>query len=214
MSTTIQILIIEDNPAFAESLMTMIEISHNMSCSAVYGSAEKCMTALTSTAPPVADLVLLDLHLPGKNGLTLVPMLRKFLPDADILVLTQDDDYLTTLEAIRLGVAGYILKDSSITEIRDAIQDIHDGAGIIDPQLSRMIFNALSSDKLPVKNPLNSGELEVLELLAMGYIKKEIAERLNLSYRSVSKKTERIYKKMQVPNVAAAVAAAIRKGLI
>lgn len=214
MNGTIRILIVEDNQVFAESLTTMIEIAHNMTLTATYGSAEKCMAAINSESPPESDLILLDLHLPGKNGITLIPTLRKTLPDADILILTQDDDHLTTLEAIRLGVAGYILKDSSITEIRDAIQDVHDGASIIDPQLSRLVLNALSSNKFTLPNPLNAGEQSVLDLLAMGYIKKEIADRLNMSYRSVSKKTERIYKKLQVPNVAAAVATAIRKGLI
>lgn len=214
MNEPIQIAIVEDNHAFAKSLRKMMEISGNLSCSACFSNAEDCVSALKSEASLEADVILLDLHLPGKNGLTLVPILRQTLPEADIIVLTQNDNYLTTLEAIRLGVSGYILKDSSIAEIRNAIADVHAGASVIDPQLSRIVLNALSSDESPENNVLSTREKQVLELMAMGYVKKEVADKLDLSYRTVAQYTENIYKKLQVPNVAAAVATAIRKGLI
>lgn len=214
MNTLIKTVIVEDNPAFAGTLATMIDISDQLSATAVYGSAEKCLAALDGGQKPEADVILLDLHLPGKNGLTLVPVFQHHLPDANIIVLTQNDDYLTTLEAIKLGVSGYILKDASIREIRQAILEVNNGASIIDPQLSRVVLNALSSENYTQSNPLSVREKSVLELLAMGYVKKEVAERLDLSYRTIAQSTERIYKKLQVPNVAAAVATAIRKGLI
>jgi DNA-binding NarL/FixJ family response regulator len=125
-------------------------------------------------------------------------------------VLTSDRDYHTTIEAIRLGVSGYILKNASIGEIRSAIYELNDGASIIDPQLARLVLNALCSDSTGGYGPLSEREHQVLELMAMGFVKKQVADRLDISYSAVAQYTESIYKKLQVPNVAAA----IRKGLI
>lgn len=214
MSNDIQIMIVEDNAAFAKSLCNMLKISEGMSCAVRFDSAETVLNRLQSGGFPETDLILLDLNLPGKNGLTLVPSLRQELPDADILILTQNDDYLKTLEAIRLGVSGYILKSASISEIRSAILEVAGGGSVIDSQLSRLVLNTLSNTPFNKETPLSNRERQVLELMAMGYVKKEVADKLELSYRTVAQYTESIYKKLQVPNVAAAVASAIRKGLI
>ena len=214
MSNPIRIIIVEDNKAFAASLNKMLRISDNMSCLATYHSVEACIKALNEGSMPESDILLLDLHLPGENGLKLVPFLRESMPEMDIIVLTQNDDYLTTLEAIKLGVSGYILKSSSISDIRTAIWEVNEGGSVIDPQLSRLVLSSLSSEKHNGQSILSSRERQVLELLALGYVKKEVADKLDISYRTVAQYTESIYKKLQVPNVTAAVAAAIRKGLI
>ncbi len=215
MSETIKILIIEDNPQYTQSLQTMISVSEQMEFVASYNSAEDFLETLNDNCNQVIDIVLLDLNLPEKSGLQLVPIIRKELPEANILILTQNNNYHTTIEAIRLGVAGYLLKDSPIASIREAIAELHQGHCIIDPQLSKIVLKALSGNtEVDDENVLTKRELQVLELLAMGYVKKEVAERMDVSYRTISQYTESIYKKLQVPNVAAAVAAGIRKGMI
>jgi DNA-binding NarL/FixJ family response regulator len=193
----------------------MIELSEHMAFQASYSSTEAYLEGLSENTVEVCDIILLDLHLPGKSGIQLIPTLRKEMPDTDILVLTQNDDYYTTIEAIRLGVAGYLLKDSPVASIREAIIEINKGSSIIDPQLSRIVLKALSGNPdLSDEQLLTNREQQVLELLAIGYVKKEVAERMKVSYRTIAQYTESIYKKLQVANVAAAVAAAIRKGLI
>lgn len=215
MNELIQIAIVEDNAAFAESMLNIIDCTDDLNCRAVFNSGESFLEQLRTDSLSEVGLILLDLHLPGKNGLVLVPTIQQELPHAHILILTQNDDYLTTLEAIRLGVAGYILKSASIAEIRNAIREVYDGGSVIDPQLSRLVLKTLSSDNQEEsENMLSKRERQVLELMAMGYVKKEVAARLAISYRTVAQYTESIYKKLQVPNVAAAVASAIRKGLI
>jgi DNA-binding NarL/FixJ family response regulator len=212
MTDPIRVLIIEDNRQYTESLNFMIQLSDRMEWVASYSSAE----AYLESPREKADIVLLDLQLPGKSGLQLVPVIRKEIPDSHILVLTQQNDYHTTLEAIRLGVSGYLLKDAPIASIREAIIEVHEGGGrVIDPQLSRIVLNALSGDSDAEADPLlTSREKQVLELMAVGYVKKEVAGLMKVSYSAVAQYTESIYKKLQVPNVAAAVATAIRKGLI
>ncbi len=215
MSDIIKILIIEDNKPYTQSLQRMIEMSERLEHIDSFPNAADFIDRLGDNAFDEVDVVLLDLHMPGKSGFQLIPILRKEMPDSNILILTQNDDYHATLEAIRMGVSGYILKDSGIAAIRSAIIEVHEGGSVIDSQLSRIVLKTLSSgDESDEDNVLSSRERQVLELLAAGYVKKEVADRLELSYRTIAQYTESIYKKLQVPNIAAAVAAAIRKGLI
>ena len=214
MSNPIRVVVVEDNKRFAESLKEIVEMETGMTWVTRFASSEACLNAFNKEQVPEVDVVLLDLQLPGKNGLTLVPTLKEVVPGANILVLTQNDDYHTTLEAIRLGVSGYILKNAGIADIRNAIREVHEGGSVIDPQLSRLVLNALTSDDSTIDNPLSHRERQVLELLAMGYVKKEVADQLDLSYRAVALYTENVYKKLQVPNIAAAVATAYRRNLI
>lgn len=214
MKPPIRIAAVEDNPAYARSIQEIITISDGMECCGVYQSAEECTEAFQSANPPQVNVILLDLKLRGKSGMTLIPFLRKAAPEAGILVLTSNDDYRTTLEAIQLGVVGYVLKDTPVAALRQAILDVHEGGTVIDPQLSRLVLNAFQDKGSGDDNPLSKREREVLELMALGYVKKDVANELGLSYSAVALYTANIYEKLQVPNIAAAVSTAIRKGLI
>jgi DNA-binding NarL/FixJ family response regulator len=214
MNPPIKIAVVEDNPAYARSIQEIISISEGMECSGAYRNAEDCIHAFQSANPPQANVVLLDLKLPGKSGMSLIPFLRQTAPHAGILVLTSNDDYRTTLEAIQLGVVGYVLKDTPVAALRQAILDVHEGGTVIDPQLSRLVLKAFQDKGNGEDNPLSKRERQVLELMAMGYAKKDVANELGISYSAVALYTEKIYAKLQVPNIAAAVSTAIRKGLI
>ena len=214
MSHSIKIAVVEDNPAYARSIQEVIRTGNGMECTGVYYNTDECSSAFQGDDAPEADVVLLDLNLPGKGGLTLVPILKSCLPDINILVLTHNDDYRTVLEAIQLGVAGYILKDAPIVDIRRAIVEVNDGGSVIDPQLSRLVLKAFNNEEIETDNPLTKREVQVLEFMALGYVKKEVADKLGISYSAVALYTANIYEKLQVPNIAAAVGAAIRKGLI
>lgn len=214
MNDTIRIMIVEDNQAFTESLKNMIKLSSNSTCVATFDNAEDCLSAFESNHAPEADIILLDLQLPGKNGMSLIPVLHQQAPKLRIIVLTQNDDYHTALEAIRIGVSGYLVKDLPIADIRSAISEIHNGGSVIDPVLSQAVLTVLNSKNFIDNNPLSPQERKVLELMAMGYVKKEVADSLELSYSAVALYTQNIYKKLQAPNITAAVASAIRKGLI
>ncbi|MEO0509650.1 MAG: response regulator transcription factor [Verrucomicrobiota bacterium] len=215
MHRVIRIITIEDNIAYRQSLQDTIEAAPDMLLAANFGRGEEAVEALRegySTLRP--HIILLDLQLPGRNGVDFIPVLKQIVPNVEIIVLTQDDNYLRTLEAIRLGVAGYLLKSVSINEIWNAIREVNEGGNVIDPRLSRLVLKVLTSSEAPEENPLSEREQQVLEQLAMGFVKKEIAENLELSIHTINRYSENLYKKLQVTNVAAAVATAIRKGLI
>jgi len=215
MKKPVSILIIEDNRRYTESLKRMIQLTDGMTLAADYHDGEQFRKELNEEVRRETEVIILDLNLPGDSGLELLPMIREEIPQGQILVLTQKSDHQSTLEAIRLGASGYLLKKSSIAIIREAIFEVHGGGCLIDPKLSKAMLKAMDHPSLAAKEKmLTEREEQVLELLAQGLVKKEVAEQMAVSYSSVAQYTEAIYKKLQVSNVAAAVATAIRKGLI
>ena len=214
MSPPIRIIVVEDNKPYAESLREMSEMSDMLEWLGVYQSAEDCLAAFEEERMKSADVLLLDLQLPGKSGMSLIPHLRRTFPKLRILILTRNEDHLTALEAIQLGVGGYVLKDATIRAIRRAIIEVHHDGCVIDPQLSRLVLRAADAGVPAGENPLSKREREVLELLSTGLVKKEVADSLGIGYSAVALYTANIFRKLEVENVAAAIATAIRKRLI
>ncbi len=218
MSETISISVVEDNPSYAQAIQDVISASPGMQCVSTHRNATECEQAFRSKPSPHADIILLDLRLPDRNGMDLIPMLKECSPNTGIVILTSNDDYRVVLKAIQLGVLGYVLKDAPIADLRRAIVECHKGGCVIDPQLSRYVLKALSTDSDIADgesdSPLTERERQVLELMALGHVKKEVADELGISYSAVALYTANIYQKLQVPNIAAAVASAIRKGII
>lgn len=208
----IKIIAVEDSIPFAQSLKDIIDMTDGLEWVAHYTHGELLIERLKSDTSSV-DMILLDLNLSDESGLKFIPTIKSLCPDLAIVILTQSDDPQNTLEAIHLGVAGYILKDSTLAYLRSAILDIYNGGCVIDPVLSKQVLKALTHQN-HIENPLSKREMEVLNLLSLGLVKKEVAQQLGLSYRAVALYTENIYKKLQVQNVAAAIAKAIRKGML
>jgi DNA-binding NarL/FixJ family response regulator len=209
----ISLSLIEDNANYLTFLKEFIQLEPQLELKHCYVSAEDFLANMEVCCEDT-NILFLDLNLPGQDGLSVIPSIKNYKPDLNIIVLTGQNHYLKTLEAIQLGVSGYLLKDSPIDEIRRAITDVHEGGCVIDPKLSKLVLTTLTNSKQFEENPLSQREVQVLEYLALGKVKKEVAKELDLSYRAIALYTENIYKKLQVSNVAAAVATAIRKGFI
>ncbi|MGZ0657353.1 response regulator [Coraliomargarita sp. W4R53] len=210
----IDLLIVEDNTAYLNTLKEMIQLTDDMQCLDAWCTAESAIAGIQEGDFPPETILLLDLHLPGSSGLSLVPSFQKAYPEGNIIIITQEDNECLVLEAIQIGVVGYLLKNSPIGQIREAIRDIHAGGSIIDPKMSRYIIQALSGNLSNDSNILSPREVQVLELMAIGKVKKEVAHELGLSYHAVALYTRNIYQKLKVPNITAAVAKAIRRRLI
>jgi DNA-binding NarL/FixJ family response regulator len=210
----IEILIVEDNAAYLDTLKEMIEATDDMTLHTAWRSAESAVNALCHGDFPSEALLLLDLNLPWDGGLSVIPAFRKACPEGNVVVLTQNDNELVVLEAIQAGAVGYLLKDSPIAELRAAIRDIHGGGSVIDAKFSRYVLQALGGHTESNQEVLSPREHQVLELMAMGKGKKEVADQLDISYHAVALYTRNIYKKLESPNITAAVATAIRRGLI
>lgn len=211
-----RIMLVEDNPAYRSVVERAIERDPQLVLAEVAGTAERAISilqdAVTDEAPHV---ILLDLNLPGISGIDAIPQIKKLSPVSRIIALTQSDHEADVVQAITCGASGYLLKSSTIAEIKDAIHLVIGGGAMLDARVAKYIVSKLQ-ETLPchaITELLTQRESEVLYLLAEGQVKKEIARQLDISYNTVVTHVAHIYEKLGVQNSPAAVAKAFRMGL-
>ena len=213
----LRVVLIEDHPQYRETLELALSHSGDIQLLDSFGTAERALDALRDRAawnPP--DVILLDLHLPGMQGLEAIGLLKKCLPKAKIIVLTQSDREADVLAAISRGAAGYLLKSATVREILASVRQGAEGGSPLDARIAGYILNTLRT-KLPrqqMEDLLTERELEVLGLLAEGLAKKEIGEKLGISPTTVVTHVTHIYEKLNVQNAPAAVAKAFSSGIL
>lgn len=212
----LHIILIEDNPNYRKVLREALDDSEYVTIGNDFGNCERALKYLASATTVPPDVVLLDLELPGMGGLDAIAPIQTQCPKTRIIVLTRSEDETKVVQAISRGASGYLLKSSSLEKIEQSIQDVGAGGASLDPLVANYILRAFQTARpeQTVENGLSKRQLEVLELLAEGLLKKEIADRLDLSYHTVVMHVRHIYDKLQVQNVSAAVAKAIKRGII
>jgi DNA-binding NarL/FixJ family response regulator len=213
----IRIMVVEDNTIFRHAIASSLDKQPEFTCLAEAPSSDEAFRLLTEDSIH-PDIILLDLEMPGTHGLDAIPHLLELAPQCKIIILSQSDREVHVLQAITRGASGYLLKTATRKEISNSIQEVWKGGASIDPKVAQITLKAIRriQPEAPEEDDtlLTARELEVLQLLSEGYVKKEIADQLDLSSHAVDKRMRRIYTKLQVQNVAAAVATTIRKGLI
>ena len=207
------ICLIEDHQDYRRVLQLAIQQSAHLTCELAFSSIEAC---LDQVLPPArVDVILLDLGLPGMHGVTGIPTLLERFPAAKILVITVYDHKPVVLQALAAGASGYLLKADHIDTILRGIAEVLAGGAPLNSHIARMIlttFNAVTPTT--PETDLTDRERETLSLLVKGFIKKEIADQLGVSYHTVDTHVRNIYSKLQVHNLSGAVAKAMRQGLI
>ncbi|WP_372808458.1 response regulator [Pontiella sp.] len=208
MKPTIRVMLVEDNPEYREVIKLALEDETDIELISQFGTSEIALRSLQELSTRKApDLVLLDLRLPGMDGLDSLPYFRSALPDAKIIILTQSDDQADVLRAIGRGASGYLLKSATLSQITDGIRSVMKGGAPLDAGVARFIVASLQS-KLPndqVAIDLSPREYEILTLIGDGLVKKEIAEQLNISYSTVDTHVAHIYEKLEVSNAPSAI---------
>jgi len=216
MVKTIQVMLVEDHPEYRDTVEFALEKESDMELSSQFGTAERALHHLQDQhAAAKADIVLLDLNLPGISGLESISQFRSTAPNVRIIVLTQSDNEADVLRAISLGASGYLLKSSALRTITDDIRIVMEGGATLDGKVASYIFNKLRTQLPPgeMDAVLTERETEVLSLLSEGLGRKEIAKRLFIANRTVSSHIESIYEKLGVKNGPAAISRAFRLGL-
>lgn len=217
MSSACRIILIEDNREYRDAIEFAVDGEADLDIVSAFSSAELVLKSLESNiATKEPDIVLLDLNLPGISGLEAIPYLRDCLPDSKIIVLSQSDSEADVLRAMTLGCSGYLLKSSTVDQIKDGIRTVIEGGKTLDPFIANYIIKVLQTRPLrAVASRLLSGrESEVLELLADGLQKKEIANQLNISSLTVDSHVRHIYEKLDANNAPAAVSKAYQIGIL
>jgi DNA-binding NarL/FixJ family response regulator len=216
MKTRIRVMLVEDNPRYREVIALALKQEPGLQLACQFGTAEIALRSLRDEArAELPDLVLLDLRLPGMDGIEALPQFLSVAPDTKIIILTQSDNEADVLRAISLGASGYLLKSSTVTAIIDGIRSVMNGGASLDAGVARFILNTLKT-RLPTESAgglLTDRQREILTLLGEGLLKKEIADRLKISYATVDEHVAHIYARLGVRNAPAAVNQAHLLGL-
>jgi RNA polymerase sigma factor (sigma-70 family) len=201
----ISVSIVEDNDKLRATLARVIERADGFRCASHYASAEDALADLPKARP---EVVLMDINLPGMNGVDCVRQLKTSLPGLQVMMLTVYEDTENIFNALAAGANGYMLKRSSSKELLEAIREVHRGGSPMTTHIARKVVQSFQRSAASTASTENLSEREqqVLDLLAQGLIYKEIAEKLGISYETVHTYIRRIYEKLQVRTRTEAVA--------
>jgi len=205
----ITVSIVEDNDKLRGTLAKVIGRAEGFRFLSDYGNAEDALADLPKAKP---EVVLMDINLPGMNGVECVRQLKATLPQIQVMMLTVYEDTENIFNALAAGANGYMLKRTPTKELIEAIHEMHRGGSPMTTHIARLVVK--SFQKPVAAAPAASGDLaelsereqQVLDLLSQGLIYKEIADKLNIGYETVHTYIRRIYEKLQVRTRTEAVA--------
>lgn len=216
MTAPIRILVTDDHAVLRAGLTALLNAEADFT---VIGEAADGSESLRVAQALQPDVILLDINMPGVNGLDALPLLRQIAPQSRVLVLTMHDDITYLRQVLRAGGAGYVLKQAADKELLSAIRTVHNGGTYLHPAHAQALLN----DPVPAPAPnrddqglsqLSEREQETLKLIAFGYSNKEIAEKLFLSVKTVETYKARIMEKLELTTRAALVRFALQHKLL
>ena len=212
----ISVWLVEDNEVFRRNVQRVINGLDGMTCDGSFDSAEATFAALQTN--PAPDVILLDVQLPGVDGIAALSKFLEAVPEVRVIILTVFDDADKIFRAVCAGASGYVLKASGTDKIGESIRQVMGGGAPMTPEVAKKVLDAFAnSDLLPGAKGdygLTAREQEILRLLAEGLLKKEIADALSISVNTVSTHLRRVYDKLHVNTNTGAVAKALREGII
>ena len=206
-------MLVDDHVLMREGIKQLLELDGSIEVIAQASNGEECLSVLEKVKPQV---LLLDINMPGKNGIEVLKEIKDRKLDVRVLILTVHNEVEYLLKAVDIGVDGYILKDSESSELKKAINVVLSGESYIQPKLipflnQRLMARDQDKDKI---DSLTKRELEVLSEVANGMFNKEIAISLNISERTVKNHISNIFKKIDVSDRTQAAVFAIKNDLV
>lgn len=212
MKTAIQILIFEDNVLLRESLTNLLALTGEYQ---VLASFPDCTDVVNQVKLLKPDVILMDIDLPGINGIEAVQLIRKFDQQVQIIMLTVFDDNSHVFDAMYAGANGYLLKKYISDKLLHSIQEVLQGGAPMSPSIARLIISSLQQPVVAAKDyQLTNREKEILQLLSSGNSFKMIAAELSISLDTVRTHIKHIYDKLHVRSQIEAVSKAIQEKLV
>ncbi len=212
---TIRVLLVEDHKILREGTRELLEQTNDLSVVAESATGEEAITLCRQLQP---DVVVMDVRLPGMNGVDAARAIHNALPDVRVLILSAFDDDRYIFSSVEAGASGYLLKTTSITHLADAIRAVYRGETIFDAQISAKLRERLTRKHAPrqksVAGQLTQRELEVLCGVARGLNNKEIGNELGIAPATVQVHLRSIFAELGVASRTEAVTYAARKGWI
>jgi DNA-binding NarL/FixJ family response regulator len=203
----ISVSIVEDNPEIRRGLQRILNGSDGFSCLSVHGDAEDAMIQLPVLQP---RMVIMDINLPGIDGIHCIRTLKEKCPDMEFVMFTIYEDSEQVFEALAAGAGGYLLKKTRPDKLLEALQELYEGGAPMSAGIARKVVHSFQrreqegSKAFPAANKdfqaLSTREQEVLLLLSKGFFYKEIASQLGIATATVKQHIHRIYDKLHVAN--------------
>lgn len=209
---SIRILLADDHVMFREGLRVLLEREQDM---VVVAEADDGLSAVTQALETLPDVAVLDLSMPGMKGTEAARIITEKAPEVGIIVLTMHNDRHYVIEALKLGVKSFILKDWAFQEVTTAVRSVHNHCSYLSPRLSDVIISGFADDeKVSRKYRLTQREEQAYRMLAVGKNCKEIAFELNICIKTVETYRLKVMKKLNVTNIAQLVNHAVQEGIV
>jgi DNA-binding NarL/FixJ family response regulator len=210
-SNPIRVVIVDDHPITRQGLRAAFAVNGDID---VVGEASNGEQAVVLVDELLPEVVFMDIRMPGMNGLEATRLIRAKHPDVKVIMFSVDESRASVSEAIRAGVAGYLLKDVGADELERAARLALEGKAVIHPNLTRVFLEEARLAPRDTPAPLSEREIEVLQRVAYGASTREVAEELGISTHTVKTHMDRIFEKLDANDRAQAVAIAVRAGMI
>jgi DNA-binding NarL/FixJ family response regulator len=203
MTNKISVSIVEDIPEVRQTIEKYIQQSDHFVFEKAYSNSESAIKDLETQIP---DIMIMDINLPGMNGIDCISEIRKKNTTTQFLIFTvfEDDDKI--FDALKAGAMGYLLKRTPKEQLLEALLDLHNGGSPMSTSIARKVIQSFSKiSPSNYENTISKKEREVIELLAKGFLYKEIGDKLGISLNTVKQHLHNIYKKLQVDNKTEAI---------
>ncbi len=213
----ITVSIVEDNEQLRETLARVLNRADGFECVGQHASAEAALAGIPTERP---SAVLMDINLPGMNGVECVRQLKQLLPQTQVVMLTAYEDTENIFSSLAAGASGYLLKRSKSAEILEALRDVQNGGSPMSTHIARKVVQSFQASNRPTAaaapatqptEELSPREQEVLDLLSQGFMYKEISDKLGIGFETVRTYIRRIYEKLHVRTRTEAVAKVLRR---
>ena len=209
---SIRVLVVDDHAVVRTGLRRVLDAEADIETVGEAPNAERAVFEAMAHKP---DVVLMDVVMPGKSGIEIIPTLQQNAPEAKVLVLSMQDDPRYLREAFDAGASGYVLKEAADTEVVDAVRAVAAGERYVHPTLGARLVEAEAAERRRAdEDPLSEREREVLRLLALGHTNQEIAKLLYISVRTAETHRAHIMQKLRLSSRAELVRYALSEGLL
>ncbi|HKC54878.1 MAG TPA: response regulator transcription factor [Vicinamibacterales bacterium] len=206
----LRVILADDHQIVRQGIRTLIERQGVQ----VVAEAGDGLTLIEQVRQHLPDLAVVDVSMPGLNGIDATRQMLAAVPTLGVVLLTMHDEELHVSAALRAGVRGYVLKTQAADELMDAIRTVSTGGTYLSPKVSRMVVSAYVSGTDTAADPLTARERIVLQLVAEGRTTKDIAATLNLTVKTAESHRARLMEKLDIHDTAGLVRYAIRRGVI
>jgi DNA-binding NarL/FixJ family response regulator len=209
---SIRVLIVDDHAVVRSGLRLLLDAEADIEPVGEAGNAQEAVFQARALKP---DVILLDVVMPERTGLDVLPQLKHESPDVKVLILSMQDEPRYVREAFAGGASGYVLKEAADTEVVAAVREVASGGRYVNPELgARLVAADAAAAKAADADPLSDREHDVLRLLALGHTNQEIAKQLYISVRTAETHRAHIMQKLRLQSRADLVAYALQHGLL